>query len=924
MKTPGNLPPYFQYWGKARSDSNSSEQYHLLPYHCMDVAAVGRAYLTRHTHLLNFFAVTMSVRPETALAWISYWLALHDLGKYSEAFQNQRPDLLKLLLERERGFPYTERHDSLGQWLWDKALFSQLLVDEDLFDTYGKAKLWREGLAACLAAVTGHHGQPPKPYAELASHYKRADEDAAATFARDAAALLLPSDARDDFFAQNHTQFNQLAKGLSWWLAGVAVLADWLGSNTKYFPYESNRVPLRDYWERIQPQAEYAVRDTGVLPQPIARGQTLGKLFTGIEHATPLQAWADTCALADGPQLYLLEDVTGAGKTEAAITLAYRLMAAGHASGLFIGLPTMATADAMYGRIAKVCEHLFDDDAHPSLVLAHSQRRLSAKFTASVLQTGALEGDARQQDATATARCNAWLADSNKKALLASVGVGTIDQALQGVLHARHQSLRLLGLYHKVLLVDEVHACDAYMLRLLEGLLRFHAAAGGSAILLSATLPQAMKQKLVSAYAEGRAWAKPVLCSESYPLATRIAEDGAVMEQALATRISVRRRVAVDYVDSEVTVVARIGAAIKQGRCVCWIRNTVADAMVAYQRLAAQTPLLFHARFAMGDRLDKEAEVLRRFGPDSGTDQRRGRLVIATQVVEQSLDVDFDLVISDLAPIDRLIQRAGRLRRHPRDASGKRVGDGPDQRGEPLLVIHGPEWSDAPGADWIKSAFPKAAFVYPHHGQLWLAARLLREGGGFSMPEDARGLIEGVYGDDAQMSIPKGLQASADRAEGDAVAHTSIAHENGLKLERGYVVGDYTDWWRDAVTPTRLGEATSTVRLARWVDGKLLPWCEGEHGWDLSQVRVNEKCIKATAVPADPTRRVELERVLAMLPDEGKWSVLLPLEQTGEGLWRGVAQDIKAQPREWLYCADLGLRLQVNNKETIGGNHEPD
>ena len=171
--------------------------------------------------------------------------------------------------------------------------------------------------------------------------------------------------------------------------------------------------------------------------------------------------------------------------------------------------------------------------------------------------------------------------------------MGTIDQALQAVLHARHQSLRLLGLYKKVLLVDEVHASDAYMLRLLEQLLRFHAAAGGSAILLSATLPQVMKQKLVSAYAEGRAWAQPELNSDAYPLATHIGDSGAVTEQALATRPSVRRRVAVEYLDSGDTVVSRIEVALAQGQCVCWIRNTVADAMTAYEHFSSHTPCCF-------------------------------------------------------------------------------------------------------------------------------------------------------------------------------------------------------------------------------------------------------------------------------------------------------------------------------------------
>src|SRR5690606_39091293 len=167
-------------------------------------------------------------------------------------------------------------------------------------------------------------------------------------------------------------------------------------------------------------------------------------------------------------------------------------------------------------------------------------------------------------------------------------------------------------------------------------------------------------------------------------------------------------------------------------------------------RLPADRLILFHARFGLADRLEKEELVLKHFGSDSTTELRQGRLVIATQVVEQSLDVDFDLLISDLAPIDRLIQRAGRLRRHIRDAQGNRLisAGASDQRGNAVMWLFGPEWSDEPTASWFESAFPKASAVYPDHAQLWLTAQALRTGH-FSMPFDARDLIEGVFGDEA-------------------------------------------------------------------------------------------------------------------------------------------------------------------------------
>ena len=192
----------------------------------------------------------------------------------------------------------------------------------------------------------------------------------------------------------------------------------------------------------------------------------------------------------------ILEDVTGAGKTEAALILTHRLMSANKGHGLYVGLPTMATANAMYKRLAAAYRALFADDSRPSLILAHGGREMSDAFRHSIWQPAeSTVEDYARDDGNAASECHAWFADSRKKALLAEVGVGTLDQLLMAVMPFRHQSLRLLGMHGKILLLDEVHAYDGYMVKLLEGLLRFHAAQGGSAIILSATLPINLREK---------------------------------------------------------------------------------------------------------------------------------------------------------------------------------------------------------------------------------------------------------------------------------------------------------------------------------------------------------------------------------------------------------------------------------------------
>lgn len=926
----------YGYWGKARPTGDGEARFHLLPFHSLDVAATGRTLLQHQPVLLDWIAARLQVDSAATLDWLSFWLALHDLGKFATSFQNQRPDLLQELQQRSSLKAYTGvRHDSLGELIWN----SHLLVQADALGLGSMAVRYKSRLAPWVSAVTGHHGQPPDVGAAYRNaHFDACDEAAAADFIAEMRSLLPPDAGLAALTSLSTEHAVGVGRHCSWWVAGVAVLADWLGSNTDYFPYVSEPQALLNYWHRVAlPQAERAVAASGVLPQPVAPGVRLQDIFTRekIPTLTPLQAWADSQQIPAGPQLYLLEDVTGAGKTEAALTLAYRLMAAGEADSIFVGLPTMATANAMYERVSAVADRMFAPGAHPSIVLAHGRRDLVPHFRRAVLADDKPEADPRQSDETASARCAAWLGDSNKKSLLASVGVGTIDQALLAVLHARHQSLRLLGLFRKVLIVDEVHACDAYMQELLEGLLLFHAAAGGSAILVSATLTAGMKHKLARAYAQGCGWAVPELRGAGFPLVTQVDATGWV-EQTVGTRPDVQRRVAVDYVSDSADVLGAIRAALADGRCVCWVRNTVADAIETWQRLRAELPqvhiTLFHARFTFGDRMRIESDLVDAFGPKGGPEQRRGRIVIATQVIEQSLDVDFDLLISDLAPIDRLIQRAGRQHRHTRLANGART-TGPDQRGGARMVVYGPVWTGDPAPNWFNGSFRRSAGVYPHAGQLWLTAHELVSRGGFAMPSDARSLIETVFASDAE--IPQSLQATSNEAEGRAWASVNIAFSARLKLESGYTRGYAGAWLADEAAPalasedgwdlgatTRQGEATTTVRIGRWQDGTCVPWCQGTDAWEVSSVRVIARHIREPVV--QPQHVAALEGARQTLPDEGKWSILLPFAPDASGIWRAQAKDLRGRLRHWVYSETAGLREEVQGGNDMSGSlHEP-
>ncbi len=905
---------YYRYWGKAQPSEDGQAAFHLLPFHCLDVAAVGVAYLEQSS-LLKSCCVLLNCSEQAFLSWSAFLLALHDLGKFSEAFQSQRPDLILALQKREPNPTkiYSERHDSLGYWLWDAYLVDEVLLKIGINDS----RQTQRSLKCWLSAVTGHHGTPPKLYGNLDNFFHSEDKQTTADFVQVMAGLLLTDEAKRIPTNTDEKDFQHLSEMLSWWFAGVTVLADWLGSNTQFFPYKSPSTDLGKYWKYAQSQATEALAHSGVSPSAIEKGRSLKDLFQKIQEASPLQQWAVSVDIPQAPQIYLLEDVTGAGKTEAAMMLAYRLMEQGLAEGFFIGLPTMATANAMYKRVAEVYQKLFAGNAN--LVLAHGHKKLVEEFAATILPVGTPEHDGAQLDETASARCSSWLADHSKRALLASAGIGTIDQALLAVLHSKHQSLRLLGLFNKVLIVDEVHACDAYMQGVLEVLLEFHARTGGPVILLSATLPSRMKQALLNAYAKGRNQASaPALRSAAYPLATRW-HDGqpVLLENELVSRACVSRTVQVHYEADDEKVFAHIIAALQQGQCVGWIRNTVADAMAAYEQISKtispENITLFHARFALKDRLGNEEQVLSFFGEGSKQHDRQGRLMIATQVAEQSLDVDFDVLITDLAPIDRVLQRAGRLQRHVRDAQGNRLAatDAKDQRSAPCLWVYAPAWTEQPKADWYAAVFKKAQYVYGHHGQLWLTAKVLQKGC-FAMPADARSLIETVF---SEIEIlPESLAKSALKAEGQEMSEASLAQLNTLKIDGGYKRGEISDWWGESKTPSRLGEETMEVMLAKWADGNLQRWADGV--WTYSMVKVATRLLARVDTPSDPTQKSAYLHLQQTLPSQGKWCVLLPLVQRADGVWEGQAwtagnEKSGRQPEllSWLYDVNFGLRV---------------
>ncbi len=891
---------YQKYWGKA--DRKQPGRYHLLAYHALDVAACGVQMLRQNRFGLADLFAQLGMDSEQASHWCGYWCGLHDIGKFASGFQKLATLPTPPLVKPAAQAIYPCRHDSLGYWLWQRLYQGWRQGENVILPPVPGEQRYRydTALNIWMEISCGHHGKPPeKDSAGVSLAFAPADIAAACAYLCDLRALFNVNDLPQ---AWSTKPGRRLLKQLSWQLAGIITLADWLGSDENNFPFDPQPTSLAQYWPQALAKAELALSRIP-LSASCSAYQGFQHLFPDIYELTPLQQRAETLALdAPGPQLIVLEDVTGAGKTEAAMILTHRLMAAGKGDGLYIGLPTMATANAMYRRLGESYRALFSQEQRPSLVLAHGGRQMSDAFRDSVWSA---ETQGQQhyssEDAAAGAECHRWFADSRKKALLADVGVGTLDQVLMAVMPFRHQSLRLLGMRNKILLLDEVHAYDGYMVRLLEGLLHFHAAQGGSAIVLSATLSASLRQRLLNAFSQGAGLANPEPEENAgYPWLSQLSA-ARLHEEPLQTRKEVQRSVELNWLTEIDRAIAIIYQALAAGQCICWVRNTVDDASEIYRRLQqegkipSEDLLLFHSRFIFADRLSIEDRTLDWFGRQGDASQRRGKVLIATQVVEQSLDLDFDVMISDLAPVDLLIQRTGRLKRHIRDAHGRCKKNMPDERPAACLHILAPEWQPSPDKNWPGEQLRGTGRVYGDHACLWRTQALLHEAGKITMPQMARQLVDGVY--EKLTEAPPALQSSEDDIFGQLLSQRSAASQNLLERDSGYdrESSDFM-WSEEQQLSTRLSELSVELYLG-WLDsnGELQPRINrGEFSWELSRVTV---------------RASWWQKHGAQLPQLSAEQ----LEQFRKQRYRPAAQLLLADPQQSLswYSAEMGLCSNV-------------
>lgn len=525
-------------------------------------------------------------------------------------------------------------------------------------------------------------------------------------------------------------------------LAGLTSVADWIGSSSLF----DN--PITDW----QPLIKQSLDNAGFIRPEIKADLSFAKIFNFEPHDSQTKLFEH----ATQAGVYILEAPMGLGKTEAALYAAYKAMSYGQATGIYFALPTQLTSDKIHDRVNQFLEKILDDNSsHKKALLLHGNAWLKE------IELGK-EGNPD----------SSWF-DNKKRGILAPFAVGTIDQALMAVMNVRHGFVRSFGLAGKVVILDEVHSYDAYTGTILDALVKALRDLHCTVIILSATLTQERRAQLVT-HSDGRgenigvegnpngSWETPpqALGSQHYPLISAQPYGEKLQELTVATLENHTVKIHCCQDDSEAIEEALIRA--EQGQQVLWIENTVAEVQELFRVLNTRASSmdidcgLLHSRFLKTDRTDKESHWVKLYGKDNTEErQAKGRILVGTQVLEQSLDIDADFLISRFAPTDMVLQRMGRLWRH------KNLDRNKSAQCEAWLLV--PELNAAiENTDLFgKSAFVYAPYVLCRSLNVWYELERV------SLPSDIRKLIEATYFENEEVGKMRRYKSKLEKKRGE-------------------------------------------------------------------------------------------------------------------------------------------------------------
>ena len=830
-------------WGKIDDETGD---YHPLAHHSMDVAAVFLRMLQLpviRDRLNTAAATSLSSLTCERLAALVF---LHDIGKLHPGFQ-------------AKGWPPGLWRGPLRGHVGQGCAFLELACrwpHHPFHPVMRQILEWGDAAAASLLdAILAHHGRPVAEPADptLGSwndkvpHYNWREE---ASVMNDALRGWFT-----DAFVSHNEKLNDEPR-FHHMVAGLVALADWIASDRQFFQYSA---PFdRSYDKIAHRRANHALSaigfDPGELPSRVA------PTFLQIAgHATPRPAQAAVGAVAPDARLMVLEAETGSGKTEAALWRFTQLLAAGAVSSLYFAVPTRAAARQLHRRIDKALRRAYGANAPEAVLAIPGMVRAGDASGRKLPDWSVLWEDHSGPVSTR------WAAEHATRFLAAPVAVGTVDQAMLAALQVKHAHLRGSAMSRSLLVIDEVHASDAYMSAVIDLLLHAHLGVGGYAMLMSATLGARARTRWIDdrlpAFEASIAVPYPAVWirGESQPrIAAADGDDKTVHLETIPTM-------------DPMHAAKRAVAEAQRGARVLVVRNTVRVAVATWHAVhevggesllmrAADGSALHHGRYAVEDRALLDRAVERALAVDR---QRAlgGCIVIGTQTLEQSLDIDADLMITDLCPMDVLLQRIGRVHRHdlprPDGFEDARVvvllpSGGLDLLAAPAFENGLGTW-DGPGG---------RGGIYQELAVLELTRRLVDEHTVWQIPAMNRALVEGATHPERVAAVigemGEAWKRYHDTFGGAQAAEAQIADMSALDRSVRFEELQFPS--KDERIMTRLGAEGVVIQLN--------PARKGPFGVPVTRITLPPRW--SFGISSDPEIRVEHDETGLLLLVDGR------------------------------------------------------
>ncbi len=746
---------YLHAWGKI----DQFGRRHPLTAHMMDVAtcfatiadikSVRRALEEVAGHPLT----QLTIDRLSALAF------LHDIGKANAGFQAKQWNRGEQ--STPAGWPPAAGHTSEAMFIFADEILANALPLESMSE-------WGDSCLNLWRASISHHGRPVESPTDSSLKYiwRPVIQDGQVIYDPYQTLAEIGQSVRN-WFSSAFVHGEPLPENpeFAHLFAGLVQFADWLGSDTTFFPYaEQGEDRNHTAWQRAKDAVAHIGVDVETWRRACSSLPDFGKVF-GVKSPRPIQA---KMAKRDLGSLLILESETGSGKTEAALWRFAQLFQTGQVDSLYFALPTRVAATQLYSRTLQFAKNLWAESPQgpPLVVRALAGYECADGYeVAQKLPSFEVLWADKPDDQKAHTR---WAAESSKRFLAAPLAVGTIDQALLGALQVRHAHMRHSLLARSLLVVDEVHASDSYMAALLAHLLKAHTNAGGHALLLSATLGSSARhryQRLVSSNVPMPTLEQAIALP--YPAITDGAGIERLSDSGRSKRIYWKVKDCIDNAD----VIAELAIhAAKLGAKVLVIRNTVPTALTTFraievmaQQYGLQKALfnlygiatVHHSRYSREDRPKLDAAVEHQIGKERAK-PAEACIVVGTQTLEQSLDIDADLLITDLCPMDVLLQRVGRLHRHDRPLEER-----PEEYRRAQAIVLVPSGYSLAGCLQRSrhglGRFNNGGGIYVDLRILEATKRLIRGSDSHLVPQDNRELVERATHPDALANLAREL-----------------------------------------------------------------------------------------------------------------------------------------------------------------------